>query len=159
MKFTEAKEGLIEGIKKMIIPTLVVAFASALFLLSYYISPIANTIQGWFVGLTKDFNVLAIFTTGIDAIFATFINGESTTFVQQSLPLVLSTFEENANMMVLIFQSMFGIASMVMPTSMVLVLGLEYLNIPYTKWIKTAWKTLLEIFVVLLIILIVFFLV
>ena len=48
---------------------------------------------------------------------------------------------------------------MVLPTSMVLVLGLEYLDIPYTKWLKTAWKALLEIFIVVLFILIVFFLI
>ena len=159
MKFSEAKEGMLEGIKKMIVPAVVVAFASALFLLSYYISPFANTIEGWLIGLSKNFNVLAIFTSSIDALFATFICGEPTAFVQQALPIALSTYEGNANMLVLIFQSMFGIGSMVLPTSMVLVLGLEYLNIPYTKWIKTAWKTLLEIFVVLLIILIVFHLV
>ena len=38
------------------------------------------------------------------------------------------------------------------PTSVILMVVLSYLDIPYTKWIKTIWKLLLEILAVLLIV-------
>ena len=34
----------------------------------------------------------------------------------------------------------------VVPTSAALVLGLTYLNIPYTEWIKKTWKLALILF-------------
>ena len=41
---------------------------------------------------------------------------------------------------------------LVAPTSLVLVTVLSYLDISYKSWLKSIWKLLVEIFVVLLII-------
>ena len=52
----------------------------------------------------------------------------------------------------LIWQSMYGVAMLVAPTSVVLIATLSYLHIPYQNWLKSIWKLLLELVVVLLII-------
>ena len=41
---------------------------------------------------------------------------------------------------------------LVAPTSLILVITLYYLDIPYGKWLKTIWKLVVEILVLLLII-------
>ena len=40
---------------------------------------------------------------------------------------------------------------MILPTSMVLVAGLSYLDIDYKEWIKYIWKYILEIFIIIMI--------
>ena len=71
--------------------------------------------------------------------------------------MALTAYEANASILSLVFQSMYGFASLFVPTSTILVLGLEYLEIPYKTWLEFAWKTLLEILVVIFVIIIVFF--
>ena len=51
-----------------------------------------------------------------------------------------------------IFQSMYGFTMLFAPTSVILMVALSYLDIPYKKWLKTIWKLLLEFLVILLIV-------
>ena len=46
---------------------------------------------------------------------------------------------------------MYGFGVIFAPTSFILMIVLEYLDIPYTSWIKAIWKFLLELLAVLLI--------
>ena len=39
----------------------------------------------------------------------------------------------------------------VAPTSVVLVLGLSYLGIPYKEWLKRTWKLLVALLVIVLV--------
>ena len=50
---------------------------------------------------------------------------------------------------------MYGVAMLVAPTSLVLMGILSYLKVSYKEWLKTIWKLLLELFIVLLIIFII----
>ena len=55
----------------------------------------------------------------------------------------------------LIYQGFHGLVMLIAPTSVVLVAGLKYLEIPYTEWLKNIWKYLLAAFVILLIVLVI----
>ena len=50
----------------------------------------------------------------------------------------------------IIWQATYGFAMLFVPTSVILVLGLSYLNVSYFKWLKAIWKIVLELLVVLL---------
>lgn len=47
--------------------------------------------------------------------------------------------------------AIYGIAMMILPTSVMLVVGLKYFNVSYKEWLKNIWKFLLAIFAILII--------
>ena len=48
-------------------------------------------------------------------------------------------------------QSLYNFTMILAPTSVGLVIGLYYLDIPYNKWFKFIWKTLLALFVIIVV--------
>ena len=48
-----------------------------------------------------------------------------------------------------LLQGVYGVFQLVGPTSLILIIGLAYLDVPYTTWLKYIWR-----FVIVLIILI-----
>jgi uncharacterized ion transporter superfamily protein YfcC len=51
-------------------------------------------------------------------------------------------------------QTMYGFVMMLVPTSVGLVVGLEYLGISYKEWFKENWKLLLSLLVGALVVII-----
>lgn len=47
----------------------------------------------------------------------------------------------------LLFQGIYGIFSLVGPTSLILILGLTYLDVPYTTWLKYIWRFILYLLI------------
>jgi uncharacterized ion transporter superfamily protein YfcC len=156
MKFAEILEGLVDGIKKMIKPACAVSIAYTVLILAVYY-PVFTTIEGWIVGLVGEFNVLSIFTTSIATVLGSTLHVDVMYSSQQVLPLMLSQYAENTGLIALIFQSMTGLTMFIAPTSALLILGLQYLEIPYTTWVKFIWKLLVTLFVIVLIILLIAF--
>ena len=103
------------------------------------------------VGLTKGFNV---FTSTIVAIIATVFNSDPMYVFNSVVPYLVSLVTNTKVYPVIwvLYQSVSGLTMLVAPTSIVLLLTLFYLDIPYKKWLKTVWKLTLEILVVLLIV-------
>jgi uncharacterized ion transporter superfamily protein YfcC len=52
-------------------------------------------------------------------------------------------------------QGLYGLTMFVAPTSLFLILGLTYLNVPYIKWLKNVWKLVIALFLLILIILVI----
>ena len=102
-------------------------------------------------GLTKGFNV---FTSTIVAIIATVFNSDPMYVFNSVVPYLVSLVTNTKVYPVIwvLYQSVSGLTMLVAPTSIVLLLTLFYLDIPYKKWLKTVWKLTLEILVVLLIV-------
>lgn len=153
MKLETIGSGLVDGIKKMVKPACAVSIAYTVLVLCIYF-PFFSTIEGFLIGLVDKFNVLAIFTTSLTTIFGTVLHIEPMYATQQVLPLMAATYADNTGLIALIFQSMYGLTAFVAPTSALLILGLQYLEIPYTSYLKSIWKTVLTMFVLVLIILI-----
>lgn len=70
---------------------------------------------------------------------------------------ILDTFSDEAMLPVLAmsFQTLFGLVMLVGPTSLLLVIGLTYLDIPYITWLKYIWRFLLELFILIFVILLI----
>ena len=49
----------------------------------------------------------------------------------------------------LLFQGIYGIFSIVGPTSLILIFTLSYMNVPYTTWLKYIWRFILALIVLL----------
>ncbi len=139
-------ECLKDGMKRMIKPALAVLLASltmvivsksgSSFLLTIIgfvydhvtqlavpITTLATTIYGYFI---SDY-------FGVSSILSSLINNFDVTFT---------------SLAVLTMQYTHGLISLVAPTSLFLVAGLSYLEIPYQKWLSYVWKLVLLLAVI-----------
>lgn len=150
VEWKKAYENAFEGIKKLL-PTAVLVTLSSIIFVMVSQTDILNTILKMTVDLAKGLNV---FTYSIASFLgAALANSDFiTTYVTGTLSSILG---ENANLQLLIFiqQVMYGIAMLIAPTSIVLLTGLSYLEVDYTKWLKNIWKLVLVLVAISIIIL------
>ena len=153
VKLDDILDGFVEGAKKALAPfALVILLYSILVLVTYH--PFQLPIYKTILGMSKGFNIA---TTIIVALLAPVFNSDIAYSFQAVVPYFASivTKTNNYPLAAVIFQSMYGLAMLFAPTSLVLMGILAYLKVSYKDWLKAIWKLLLELFVVLLIIFII----
>ena len=150
LKLDDVFDGFANGVKKALVPALLVILIYTILVLVTY-HPFQLVIYKAILGLTKGFNVL---TSTIVAILASLFNGDPAYAFQSVLPYLTSvvTNTDNYPIVGVLYQSIYGLTMLVAPTSMILMTVLSYLNISYKSWLKTIWKLVVELLVVLLII-------
>lgn len=150
VKFDDVLDGMISGIKKAVMPAIFVLLVYfGLVIVTYH--PFQLPMYKAIFGLTKGFNV---FTSTIVAILATLFNSDPLYVFNSVIPYLISLVTETKVYTVIwvLYQSISGLTMLVAPTSLILIVTLYYLDIPYGKWLKTIWKLVVEILIVLLII-------
>lgn len=153
VKLTEALEGFAEGAKKALGPAgMVILIYTILVLTTYH--PFQLTIYKVVLGLTKGFNIA---TASIVAILSALFNGDAAYAFQSVLPYFTSvvTNTEFYSTIGVLFQSVYGVTMLVAPTSLILMLVLTYLDLPYLNWLKNTWKFVLEFFAIILIVVVI----
>lgn len=150
VKFNDFLDAIMKGAKKAAKP-------ATIMILVYMILIIA-TYHQFQLGFTK---VLLEATEGLNvltmsavAFLASFFNVEALYQVQSTLPYVASVFTDEALYPIIgvIFQAIYGIAMLVLPSSAILMGTLDYLGISYGKWLKHIWKLFAIILIVLLVV-------
>ena len=53
------------------------------------------------------------------------------------------------------FQSVYGLVSIIAPTSLLIIFALKYFDVPYSTWIKYIWRFVLMLFLLVILILLV----
>lgn len=141
------------GVKKVSKTAFLVMFAMTVLIITAY-HPVYLTIVDWLMNLTTSFNV---FFASISAILGSVLNVETVYLAQSLVSYLVGTFTSEAaiNATVILTQSLYGLTMFVSPTSTMLILGLEYLDIPYVEWLKKSWKLILSLLVIILIIIVV----
>lgn len=146
----DAIEGFTIGAKKALAPAfLVLVIYTILVAVTYH--PFQTTIYEALFGLTKGFNVV---TTSIAALLSGLFNSDALYAFQAVVPHFAGvvTNTEVYPVATILFQSIYGVSMLVAPTSVVLVLVLNYLGISFKEWFKAIWKLLVELLVILLLI-------
>lgn len=142
----DAVDSFVEGMKEMLpVAVLVIMANILLYTVNSAQTPFFQTILNGFVGLTDKFNYFVV--AGFTAIGS---------IVYSSYPYLLyavydpmtSLFEANLPIISISMQAVYGICSLIVPTSVMLVMGLKYMDISYKEWFKNAWKLLLALFAV-----------
>ena len=153
VKLNDVLDGFAEGAKKALAPAFVALLLYTVLVTTTY-HPFQMSIYKAILGLTKGFNIA---TTAIVGFLSTVFNVDPAYAFQGLIPYYTSVVSSSDNYPIagVIFQSMYGFASLIAPTSLVLMGTLAYLKVDYKEWLKNAWKLLLELFVVLLIIFII----
>ena len=71
-------------------------------------------------------------------------------------PLITAITDESVyQLLALTFQSFYGLTMLIGPTSILLIIGLRYLDIPYTTWIKFIWRFVLGLFLIIFVVLLI----
>lgn len=138
------------GLKKAIFPAFIMMLIYTVLVCTTY-NPFQLVIYKALLNIGSGFNVI---TTAITAFVSGMFNVEFLYSINSVGPYLLSLVTDTGlyPLIGIIFQSMYGIAMLVAPTSVILMGTLAYLDIPYGKWLKHIWKFLLEMVVVLFII-------
>ena len=153
VKFDDVVEGFVKGCKKAFVPALVtILIYTVLVLVTYH--PFQAMIYKFILGWTTKFNV---FTTSLVAILASVFNADPLYSAQSVLPYFTSVFTDvtNYGKVFILFQTMYGLTMLVAPTSLILMVVLSYLRIPFGEWFKTVWKLVLALLILVLFILII----
>jgi len=136
------------GMKKAFRPA---ALVFALYIV-VVITALHPTLLTIFKPLLEATNGLNVFTMSLVAFITSAFNVEAYYTAASTLPYVMSIITDATTYptVALIWQSMYGLAMLVAPTSVILVATLAYLDIPYGKWLKAIWKVALGILIILL---------
>lgn len=153
VKVQDVLDGALAGIKKALpLGLIVVLLYACLVIVTYH--PFQLVIYKTLLGVIDKFGVVGALMSSLVAMLASIFNVDPSYAFQSVLIYLASVVTDNTVYPVIgvIFQAMYGFTMLFAPTSVILMVVLSYLDIPYTKWIKTIWKLLLEVLVVLLIV-------
>lgn len=150
VKFESIMDGFVYGLKKMLPSVVIVGLAYAVLVTSYnhgFIETIITAASDKFgdnaivhsvaVILGSIFNVDLYYTSA--GIFTT----------------ISSALTESANLSIyaVMFQSLYGLVQIVGPTSILLIVGLTYLEVPYKTWFKYIWRFVVGLLIIILLVL------
>lgn len=135
------------GIKKMVKPILCFIGVYMVFGVVYSSSFMA-TISNWAFNLTDGLNpyitsILAFVTSifHIDLGHAGFTVGQ----------FVTTAYASNLSVVHCIYTSMYGLVQIIMPTSVVMLIGLNLMKVDYKSWFKYIWLFVVGMFIILLV--------
>ncbi len=141
MKYDEMIDAFVEGMKKML-PT------AALIVIAYGVLVCAYN-NGFMENLITKSEKFNYGISSLIAILGSVLNVDLYyTATGIFSPLVgLITDESVYSSVSILLQGIFGVVSFVGPTSIILIFGLSYLDIPYTTWLKYIWRFVLYLLV------------
>ena len=152
VKFNDILNGFMRGIKRALpLGLIIILIYSCLVIVTYH--PFQLVIYKALLSGIDKFNVFGALLSSLTALLAGIFNVDPSYAFQSVLLYLTSVVTDSASYSTIgiIFQAMYGFGVIFAPTSFILMIVLEYLDIPYTSWIKAIWKFLLELLAVLLI--------
>ena len=141
LKFGEMVDACVEGAKKVLNPVLVSILINLVLIFTLN-SGFLGTIIKFVVGKGRILRVIA----------SAFIANPFMVDLNYSMQYVLSCIfystnnQDLLNAYQLIIQTTFGFAALVAPSSILLMVGLSYVEEKYTNWFKYIWKFMIVVF-------------
>lgn len=150
----ETFEGFKEGLIKMVPVALWTIAANVIFLLMNTNSSgytMYNTIANSILGLSDELNVA---TMSLTSLIGSVLYNDFP-YLLSSLYSPITALYTNFSLIGIIVQFIHGLVQFIAPTSVILVAGLTYFEIPYTEWLKKLWKLFLGLLIASIIVIIV----
>ena len=156
VNFKELTKGFVYGVKKMV-PVVMVMILAYTVLVAAYNNGFMETIA---TKAGESFNDNA-FIASLITIFGTIINVDVFYIVAGIVSPIVTGLSDKAdlNVFALLFQSFYGLIQICGPTSLLLIVGLSYLEVPYSKWLGYIWRFVLELLIIIFVVLIIVFLI
>ena len=143
IKVNEALDNYVEGAKKMIPTAILITIAYTVLVCAYNNGFIETIITGYgkfnyvissllaFLGCILNVDTIWIMA----GVFGEIVNAVTDESILASVAILL--------------QGIYGIFFLVGPTSLILIIGLTYLDIPYTTWLKYIWRFVIALIILL----------
>ena len=150
VKFDDAMDGFIYGIKKMIFPVILIMLAYTVLITSYNNGFIETVINA----ANKSFGDNVIINALV-SLLGSILNVDTYYSVAGVFSTIVGSLSSKANLSVfaVMFQGIYGAVQLVGPTSLLLLVGLSYLEVPYSSWLKYIWRFVVEMFIALFVVL------
>ena len=150
IKFEDAMDGFMYGVKKMLPAAMVVTLAYCVLVCSYnhgFVETIITIVAEKF----GDNAIVNSFVVLVGSVFNVDLYYTSAGIFTS----IASNLSEGANLAVYasMFQSLYGLVQIIGPTSIILLVGLSYLEVPYKTWLKYIWRFVVELLIVILLVL------
>lgn len=157
LKLKDIVDSFIKGAKEMI-PTFIYATLANIIIVILMNSStgqfINYTIMNFLFNLGDGFNALA---HGLAVFMDSFVVNYFPYLSSDVLNTAISVYTDTAvyPIMGLVTQAVYGLAMYILPTSLVLIAGLSYLDISYKEWFKYIWRYLLYLLVIIILVIVV----
>lgn len=150
IKFEDAMDGFIYGMKKMLPAAMIAGLAYCILVCSYN----NGFIETMITNASKSFGDNAIINSLI-TILGSVLNVDTYYVTAGVFTSMVSALPDKANLSVyaVMFQSLYGLVQLIGPTSILLIVGLSYLEVPYKTWLKYIWRFIVELLIIILIVL------
>ena len=117
--------------------------------LQYGSGTLVDSINGKLFELSDGFNPII---TGVSALFSGFFFNDLYYLLADLSGFVTGFDAASLSIAGLLIQSVYGVAMMIFPTSVVLIAGLSYFDVSYGKWMKYIWRFVLITFLLVLLV-------
>ncbi|MDD3048764.1 MAG: hypothetical protein PHQ89_02080 [Bacilli bacterium] len=153
IKWADAIDGFVAGLRK-VAPTALLIVVVNIVLIFTLNSGFYTTIMNSVIGLTDKMN---IFLMSIITFFGSVLSIDNMYVANYNVSIIAASVDTTTTMslVALIQQTMYGIAMLIAPTSIILLAGLSYLDVSYTKWLKYIWRLFLILLVAVFVLLII----
>lgn len=143
VKINDAIDGYVEGMKKMV-PTVGLTLIALTILVCTYTN-------GFYEGIVSSYGKFNYGVSSLLVFLGCLLNVDMYYIVTGVFSPILSlvTDESVYSSVAILFQGIYGIFSVVGPTSIILIFALSYMNVPYTTWLKYIWRFILSLIVLL----------
>jgi len=152
IKFDELLTDMLEGAKKML-PTAMLMMLAYCILVCTYNNGFIETI---ITNVSKNGDINFVLASLI-SMFGTLLHVDLYYIVAGVFTPILGAVTDEAmlDVFALAFQTLYGLVSIIGPTSLILIFALSYLDVPYTTWLKYIWRFILSLFIVIFAILLI----
>jgi len=149
VKLKDMYEGFVEGVNKLAGTAFIIWLIYTILIITVY-HPFFLTIMTGLVNITSGFNPI---TFSVITTVATVLHVDTEYFANIVVPVLPMVYEGiNTTHLAVFAQSIHSFVLLLVPTSVVLIFGLTYLDVPYTTWMKFIWKFAAALFVLIAIV-------
>ena len=137
VKLNDIIESFVDGMKKFLPIT-------GIIMLSYTVLVTAYT-NGFLEGIINSYGKFNYGISSLLTFLGCILNVDMYYISGGVLSPILNliTDESVYSSVAILFQGIYGIFSVVGPTSIILIFALSYMNVPYTTWLKYIWRFIL----------------
>lgn len=143
IKVNEALDNFLDGSKKLIPAAFLISLAFCVLVCAYN--------NGFFELIITKSGKFNYALSSLYAFIGCILNVDTTWITAGIMSQItnLITDESIYSSVAVLFQGIYGIFMLVGPTSLFLILGLSYLDIPYTTWLRYIWRFILALIILL----------
>lgn len=141
------------GIKKLM-PVAVIAVLINIVVVLTLNSGFYITVVNFLVGLTKNFNLCIM---AFNTLLGSVLTVDNLYFANYTIGIAsgLINSESSNALLAIVGQTMYASAMLLAPTSVLLLVGLNYIDISYKDWLKYIWRLLLLLLILIFVVLII----